>query len=1365
VPWQKHQEKFFDLRTELAKQAVAKTEADWEHRSAEEPLKSQLARLAELDAEKEAGPYAEAKKKLAELDAAFAAAEQGKTFGASDLDEAYYYRNLAEYDRDAKKVEVLRLFKELYPDDAARAQNEPAAIYADPASEPAGEGESAATHHLKSEVARMQAHVDKLREAEKGGHPPELVRAIRASRDAELEVKSRIEIEIGHQRRIDAAESRMKEIDGPEEPRVTAADPKERETKRDEARKAACEGKEDASRNCLRWVRLEPVDREHKQLTIAVSQAGRELKEAKQALSDALAQSDPKFDIKNPIKSLVGPFQIEQIVTSWMIFERDVDIQQVDRCHTCHMGVNNGLYTDANILEPFRTHPRRDELLAAHPVERFGCTACHQGQGRATDELAHSGWQLEMHHGKERWHFAGDHYWEDPLLPVGKLSKIVIDEHNDQLSVKLGRSKPSTLTLTAGVYDTEQDFFEALQAALQGLVDGDEAIAAVWRAVARKVDNRVQIGLEPKDPTAAAPEKLPDVVLSFPKRGLSTLLGFGPLRELNKKNQLLFTAARSPVQPVRADSAAAAGAMVDDAKDYQFTPPNGAHGLQVTDDMRNRFIQALPEIESGCLRCHGQDSDLRPRRSHARHITAKLARQRAEAEHTADPAAYREKHGTDELPPPVPGPAEAESLAPTLDQGRALFRQLNCTGCHLLEGFSNNTDQGPQLNDVSAKVTPEWLLAWLRHPRGWRAKTSMPNLWPAPLDPASKMPFAEGSPEFQRWKQERAEETIAVAAFLWERSEVKRATAGATIPAGSTAAAAGSKSLRETISGYANVDGASADHGKKLFESYGCEGCHATVQGGAKLAEPWRQRERDIAPTLANLGAKTNVDWLAYWIENPSRYWHGTAMPSLRLTRLEAASIARYLVGLKAPPPAQAEVAADEVKLVSDAKLRQQTAPCRAAGGVTLTRVECGAKVIEQRGCYGCHNIDGFQNLAPIGPELTGFAQKDVTTLDFGYAISDHHLHTTETFATLKLDSPRIYERDRIELKMGDFDLSADEIRALVVFLKGTVNGKPNDAFDPMKQPSYVAAVAGRQLVEDLNCRGCHIIEGRGADLDKWGRLLARDVKGGLRAPWLDGEGARVQPEWLFTFLRDPGQNPIRPWLHPEQAFGSEIPDDMLAPRMPTFTLTPEQWTNVVRYFATWDQQPYPYEVPRVAELTKDERLYAATNMNSAQTGNCFSCHYFRDFPVERAKADLWAMAPDLDKARRRLRPEWVHQWLLRPQNYLAYTRMTAFFATVDRPKNAPLWPAENDPFRSPPATGWDVLAPNLKLPPERQAAVLRDLLFGLSDGVPWPLPGQEADSALVDPDAARLRATQEEPPGPGGRPAGARPPGDQPGR
>ncbi len=62
------------------------------------------------------------------------------------------------------------------------------------------------------------------------------------------------------------------------------------------------------------------------------------------------------------------------------------ELNTVDRCITCHVGLDDPRMTDQEI--PFRTHP--GNLLNDHPPERFGCTVCHQGQGRATDkEEAH----------------------------------------------------------------------------------------------------------------------------------------------------------------------------------------------------------------------------------------------------------------------------------------------------------------------------------------------------------------------------------------------------------------------------------------------------------------------------------------------------------------------------------------------------------------------------------------------------------------------------------------------------------------------------------------------------------------------------------------------------------------------------------------------------------------------------------------------------------------------------------------------------------------------------------------------------------------------------------------------------------------
>jgi mono/diheme cytochrome c family protein len=55
--------------------------------------------------------------------------------------------------------------------------------------------------------------------------------------------------------------------------------------------------------------------------------------------------------------------------------------QAVDRCTTCHLGIEDPLFAGAT--QPFTTHPY-PQLLKQHPVEKFGCTICHGGQGRST---------------------------------------------------------------------------------------------------------------------------------------------------------------------------------------------------------------------------------------------------------------------------------------------------------------------------------------------------------------------------------------------------------------------------------------------------------------------------------------------------------------------------------------------------------------------------------------------------------------------------------------------------------------------------------------------------------------------------------------------------------------------------------------------------------------------------------------------------------------------------------------------------------------------------------------------------------------------------------------------------------------------
>jgi predicted CXXCH cytochrome family protein len=55
-------------------------------------------------------------------------------------------------------------------------------------------------------------------------------------------------------------------------------------------------------------------------------------------------------------------------------------LNRIDRCLTCHVSIDNPGMKDAP--QPLTAHP--GPIMQQHPKEQFGCTICHEGQGRAT---------------------------------------------------------------------------------------------------------------------------------------------------------------------------------------------------------------------------------------------------------------------------------------------------------------------------------------------------------------------------------------------------------------------------------------------------------------------------------------------------------------------------------------------------------------------------------------------------------------------------------------------------------------------------------------------------------------------------------------------------------------------------------------------------------------------------------------------------------------------------------------------------------------------------------------------------------------------------------------------------------------------
>ena len=125
-----------------------------------------------------------------------------------------------------------------------------------------------------------------------------------------------------------------------------------------------------------------------------------------------------------PVMDFLAPsIKIQQIIVDDI---RDdvifTTVPKVDRCTSCHLGVDQAGFDDAP--QPFRTHPRLELFLASsspHPLEEFGCTSCHAGRGRGTSfsSAAHMPATPEQaQEWKEKYDWEELHHWDEKMYPA-----------------------------------------------------------------------------------------------------------------------------------------------------------------------------------------------------------------------------------------------------------------------------------------------------------------------------------------------------------------------------------------------------------------------------------------------------------------------------------------------------------------------------------------------------------------------------------------------------------------------------------------------------------------------------------------------------------------------------------------------------------------------------------------------------------------------------------------------------------------------------------------------------------------------------------------------------------------------------------
>jgi len=612
----------------------------------------------------------------------------------------------------------------------------------------------------------------------------------------------------------------------------------------------------------------------------------------------------------------------------------------------------------------------------------------------------------------------------------------------------------------------------------------------------------------------------------------------------------------------------------------------------------------------------------------------------------------------------------------------------------------------------------QWLSSWLRDPTRYSPRTRMPNLYLEPIvqpdgtatDPAEDISayLLSGSRGWQPPADTRvrlsSEDEVALDELALEhlKSAFFIDDAHSYLEHGIPAElGSGLKGGEIELVGSADQRRKLLYVGSKTIVKYGCHGCHDIP--GFEDAKP-------IGTAIADWGrkdpARLAFEHISHYVEeHPAHgpavdagdhqgegsldesFYHGRLADHDRVGFLwqklkeprsydyQANANKSYNERLRMPrfpfdPHAREAVMTFVLGLVAEPPATEfvyQPSPRREAENV-------GVRVLEDFNCTGCHILEGERWQIEFQPgEIR--PQPEVAT----YPFLSTHVSPERLAASQEADvyrgrlSATLHGMPAVDDTTGRplvLDEEGDPIEEGVTYDPATLqyplelwepavlNGQvyevgvlPLSIFGSMIRQKYPAQ--GGDLVRLLYTRAVELARADNPN------AKATEAWGWLPPPLL-GEGNKVQTEWLYSFLRDP--HPIRP---------------AVLMRMPRFNLAPDDATALANYFAARSDAAYPYEFdPRTTagHLAAAEANYrqALTQVPSGErppgpgrldhamrivvdSNYCVKCHLLGDFQPEGSNL---AKAPNLAEVHRRLRPDWVRNWIANPKRYLPYTPM-----------------------------------------------------------------------------------------------------------
>ena len=503
------------------------------------------------------------------------------------------------------------------------------------------------------------------------------------------------------------------------------------------------------------------------------------------------------------------------------------------------------------------------------------------------------------------------------------------------------------------------------------------------------------------------------------------------------------------------------------------------------------------------------------------------------------------------------GVCHSSSLAetPQLNRGRRLLVEFNCVGCHRLQDADRPVMLGPDLTNIGTKVSRQWLYKWLKEPR--------------------TIVDSSGNITVNGYE---TEEQPRMPKFRLSEQELKGLTAYLASLRGKPV---GPYKFDPRVVAAWGKKPDLADQGEVRFRQMFCSTCHSlavTRAGETKLIGG------DIGPELTKVGSKVNPDWRVAWLRDPQAYLPHAEMPRYGWSDEDLYLVTHYITAKLVDPD-----------LLSDVP---------QLGAPTGEEIQLGRRLFLEKGCAGCHVIEGVPSQKDFGPDLSNLGSKNVSQLEFGPSKIPRNL---VAYIQAKLTEPVSVNP---AARMPQYHLNPADLDALTTALLAMTGTPSTSGLERLivHRKEVVFRPAGRfgEVYERYKCYACHQFNGYGSML----------------APDLSFEGSRARRKWIVDFLKNPQT------LRPTLIF-----------RMPQFNMTDEEASVLADYLTMVFQSPV---VRPVDEKEFTPELAATGKQLYEVKYQCQSCHTIG--------SGGGYVGPNLNNVGNWMTAGWIEAWLKDPQ-------------------------------------------------------------------------------------------------------------------